>query len=273
MAHRDVDLPPERTAALDALSLMSRKWQPAVLVVLDHRGSMGFNELLEAIPDVSGKVLADTLEALEETDLLDRTVVSESPLRVEYELSEAGEDLERVFDALAEWGDRHLAAVTPTVLVAEGDRRLTELYGRWLGDHYELVRAHSGEEVEANLHGGADVLLFAEGVPGVDPERVAARAWPNCRTILLLDRRPSADLLALECDAFLRKPVVRSTLLDAVEAQLSRRGVSAERRERDALAAKRSLLESVSATEALEDDEDYAELTERLRELEERLEE
>jgi len=56
------------------------------------------------IPDISGKVLSETLETLVEADLIERTVISESPLRVEYGLTSAGKEMEPIFAALSEWG-------------------------------------------------------------------------------------------------------------------------------------------------------------------------
>lgn len=271
MIHRDVDVPSDAKTALDALSLLSGKWQPAVLAVLVHQGPAGFNELLEAIPGVSGKVLTETLESLQEAELVERTIVSEAPLRVEYELTAAGEGIEGVFDELTAWGEGYFDAVNPTVLVVDSDRRLTDMYSRWLSDRYAVVRAHSDEELD-RLDEEIDVVLFAEGIPGTGPEQIRSGVHPECRTIMLVEERTGFDVLGVDCDGVLRKPVVRERLCEAVAEQLTRQGESTQQREFGALAAKRSFLESIYPSETLESDVDYRELRSRLETLESQLE-
>ncbi len=63
-----------------------------------------FNEMLRSIPGISQKVLTDNLRALERDDLITRTVYLEVPSRVEYALSELGETMRPIIDALETWG-------------------------------------------------------------------------------------------------------------------------------------------------------------------------
>lgn len=234
----------EDHAAFDVLSILSKKWNPVVVVALADGGPMGFNDLLESIPGLSGKVLSETLADLTEAGVLQRTVLSESPLRVEYELTEAGEELYSLFDALAAWGNRHLGSSAPTVLIADPSRQLTEMYGAWLTERYDVRRAHNGEELERRFADDPDVVVFERELPGTSPDDVIDDAGPECRTIMLLSDRADADLLEIGCDDVLQKPIVRETTLEAVEEQLSRRGEPAKRRRRAAIAARRSLFES-----------------------------
>jgi DNA-binding HxlR family transcriptional regulator len=271
MGHQDVEVSPDRKAALDAVALLSRKWHPVVLVVLDDSGPIGFNALLESIPGLSGKVLTETLTALDDEGLVDRTVVNESPLRVEYALTPAGEALDAVFDALASWATRHVDSVAPTVLVADGDRRLTEMYGRWLDASHTAVRAHNDEEFAARHGDAVDVVLVAESVPGVAPERVAETVRPDAQVVLVVEERPGFDVLGVECDGVVRKPLVREQLLSVVEEQLARRGASAAIREHGALAAKRSLLEATYSPETLANSESYEALCDRMHALDDRI--
>jgi DNA-binding HxlR family transcriptional regulator len=53
-------------------------------------------------------VLSDSLDDLEEKRLVDRTIVSEKPFRVEYSLTERGASLEDVIVAMRDWGQAHL---------------------------------------------------------------------------------------------------------------------------------------------------------------------
>jgi len=89
-------------------SLIGKKWHPVIVARLLDRGPLGFNALKEAVDGISSKVLSDSLDDLEENGIVDRTVVSEKPFRVEYSLTERGEDLAPVIDAMRDWGQDHL---------------------------------------------------------------------------------------------------------------------------------------------------------------------
>jgi DNA-binding HxlR family transcriptional regulator len=70
-------------------------------------GPLGFAQLEASIDGISGTVLSDTLENLESDGIVERDVVSEKPFRVDYSLTAAGQDLEPVIRALAEWSERY----------------------------------------------------------------------------------------------------------------------------------------------------------------------
>jgi len=89
-------------------SLIGRKWHTVIVHRLLDNGPMGFNALEAEVDGISSKVLSDSLDDLEESGLVDREVVSEKPFRVQYSLTERGEDLEDVIEAMAEWGQTHL---------------------------------------------------------------------------------------------------------------------------------------------------------------------
>ncbi|MFP8957945.1 winged helix-turn-helix transcriptional regulator [Natrialbaceae archaeon A-CW3] len=268
MVDHQTDIPASSQTALEALSLLTKKWQPVVIVTLHHHEPMGFNALLESIPGVSGKVLSETLETLGENGLVERRVVSESPLRVEYELTIAGAEMEPVFDALSTWGERHLSASSPTVVVADSDRRLTEMYQQWLTDHFTVRRAHTSDELEAALDGSTDVLVCDEDVPGTSVGALLESVQAACRTIVLVGDRPPFDILEYDCDALYRKPVIQETLHEAITEQLRRQGESEFAREQASLLAKRALLEDAYTRVRLDDVDGYTALRERLEALE-----
>lgn len=269
MTRLDIEIPAEDERALEGLSLLSRKWSPVIVLLLAQHGSEGFNDLLERIPDISSKVLSDSLDTLTDAGLVERRVLSEAPLRVEYDLTEAGRELEPVFEALAEWVEQHLESTTRTVLLADSDRRITEMYQQWLSDRYTVVRSHSTEELEARFDDEIDVVLLDVGLPGVDLEEFVGGYEQPCRTILIVGDRPDLDVLSVDCDAILRKPFVRETVLEAIDDQLSRGDDSVTQRERESLLARRSVFESLYGREYLDADDTYRELTARLAELEE----
>ncbi|MFB6227775.1 MAG: winged helix-turn-helix transcriptional regulator [Halobacteriales archaeon] len=94
---------------LSMQAIVGRKWHAIIIMRLLKEGPMGFNELKESIDEVSAKMLSDSLDDLEESDLIERTIVSEKPFRVEYSLTEAGRELEPLLREMVSWGRDHLA--------------------------------------------------------------------------------------------------------------------------------------------------------------------
>ena len=60
--------------------------------------------MLRSIPGISQKVLTDNLRALENDGIITRTVFPEVPPRVEYALSELGDSMRPIIDAMQAWG-------------------------------------------------------------------------------------------------------------------------------------------------------------------------
>ena len=63
-----------------------------------------FNELRKSLEGVSQKVLTDNLRQLESDGIISRTVYPEVPPRVEYALTELGESLRPILNAMEIWG-------------------------------------------------------------------------------------------------------------------------------------------------------------------------
>lgn len=66
-----------------------------------------FNELKKSLEGISQKVLTDSLRTMEEDGLITRTVYPEVPPRVEYALSDLGETMRPILDAMQEWGTNY----------------------------------------------------------------------------------------------------------------------------------------------------------------------
>lgn len=90
-------------------TLIGKKWHPVIIHRLLEYGPSGFNELKENVDGISSKVLSDSLDDLEENQLIAREIVSEKPVRVQYSLTTHGQSLEPVIYAMHEWGQEHIA--------------------------------------------------------------------------------------------------------------------------------------------------------------------
>lgn len=95
-------------------SLVGKKWHPVIIHRLLSEGPQGFNELEDAVDGISSKVLSDSLDDLESKRLVDRSVVSEKPFRVRYSLTERGDSLEPVIEAMRDWGEEYLRPARET---------------------------------------------------------------------------------------------------------------------------------------------------------------
>ena len=94
----DALYPPRRI-----LNLIGDKWTPVVLYCLSIREVRRFNEMQRQIPDISKKMLIQTLRALERSGLLARKVYAEVPPKTEYRLTESGRKLREPIAQLCAW--------------------------------------------------------------------------------------------------------------------------------------------------------------------------
>ena len=86
------------------VSIIGSKWKLLIMRNLLMR-PWRFNELKKDLDGISQKVLTDSLRSMEEEDgIITRTVYPEVPLRVEYALSELGESVRPILDAMQKWG-------------------------------------------------------------------------------------------------------------------------------------------------------------------------
>lgn len=85
-----------------AVELLGRRWTGAIVRELLH-GAVRFNEIRDAIPDLSDRMLSERLKELEAEGIVTRIVHPETPVRIEYRLTRKGQDLERVVDAIKGW--------------------------------------------------------------------------------------------------------------------------------------------------------------------------
>lgn len=85
------------------VALIGSKWKLLILRNLLVR-PWRFNELRKNLDGISQKVLTDSLRSLEEDGIVIRTVFPEVPPRVEYSLSELGESMRLILNAMESWG-------------------------------------------------------------------------------------------------------------------------------------------------------------------------
>jgi len=92
----------------EAVELLSDKWRISILHVLDA-GPQRSGELQRAIPEVSPKMLTQTLRGMERDGLILRTVHAIVPPRVEYRLTPMGKSVIAPLRELCHWAKAHVA--------------------------------------------------------------------------------------------------------------------------------------------------------------------
>lgn len=95
----------------NVIARFGNKWALLVIYILNENGSIRFNQLAGQIPDISTKVLSNTLHILEADGLVKRTVFPKVPIRVEYELTETGRNLVPIIISLTEWAQNNMKSI------------------------------------------------------------------------------------------------------------------------------------------------------------------
>ncbi len=92
------------------LGLVGRKWPSLILCHLSF-GSHRFSELRGAIPDISQRMLTQTLRELERDGLVSRETQPSIPPRVDYTLTRLGESYISPLQGMMNWGSKHLGRI------------------------------------------------------------------------------------------------------------------------------------------------------------------
>ena len=88
-----------------AIELIGRKWTGAIIYLL-LKSRRRFAELRDAIPEITDRMLSERLQELEQEGVVERTVIPETPVRVEYSLTKKGRALADAINAVGEWAHK-----------------------------------------------------------------------------------------------------------------------------------------------------------------------
>jgi len=87
------------------MNIIGKRWTAIIIRDL-VQGKKRFCQLEQSLDGISAKVLSQRLNELEQCGIILRVVYAEVPVRVEYSLTDKGQDLDRVIDSMADWGAR-----------------------------------------------------------------------------------------------------------------------------------------------------------------------
>jgi len=94
-----------------ASELIGRRWNGAIIFML-LKQTCRFAVLRAGIPGITDRMLSERLQELEQEGVVERTVLPETPVRVEYSLTKKGKALAEAVDSIATWAEKYIP-VTP----------------------------------------------------------------------------------------------------------------------------------------------------------------
>lgn len=95
----------------NVVARFGNKWALLVILVLSENEPIRYNALGRKIPDISSRILSNTLRTLEADGLVIREYFQEVPPRVEYSLSETGHSLVPIILQLNEWAQQNMKTI------------------------------------------------------------------------------------------------------------------------------------------------------------------
>lgn len=93
-----------------AFEILGKKWNGLIIDVLLENGPQRFGELRQKIPVVSDRVLVERLKELEAEGIIIRELRCNQSSRLDYMLTEKGEDLEEVMRQIQQWAEKWVSA-------------------------------------------------------------------------------------------------------------------------------------------------------------------
>ncbi len=105
----------------DVIDVISERWSSLLMMALaehPHR----FGELRRLIPDISQRMLTQTLHELQRDGYVHREVFPTKPPGVEYSLTDLGRSMFEALNVLIEWADENHATVTAARLQFDSEK-------------------------------------------------------------------------------------------------------------------------------------------------------
>jgi CheY-like chemotaxis protein len=150
-----------------------------------------------------------------------------------------------------------------TVLVVDDEQEITETYSELLDDRYTVEVANSGEQALEILSEGIDVVLLDRRMPGMSGDELleAIRAEGfDCRVVMITAVDPDTNIIGMEFDEYLVKPVSEQQLHEVVDRMLTRDHLDQQIQRMVSVASRLATLESKLDYEQLERSDEYESL-------------
>ena len=161
------------------------------------------------------------------------------------------------------------------VLVVDDEPDVADSYAAFIRDRYEVRTAYSGEAALEVLDDAVDVVLLDRRMPDMFGDEVLAQIRDrgvDCRVAMVTAVDPDVDIIDMEFDDYVVKPVTRDEVLDTVGRLLRVAQYERTLREYYRVTRKWVTLSEARSGSDIESDPEFADLAERRDELREQLE-
>jgi DNA-binding response OmpR family regulator len=164
----------------------------------------------------------------------------------------------------------------PTLLVVDDETEVADVYALKLEREYTARTAYGGEEALEAVDEDVDVVLLDRRMPDLSGDEVLETIRErglDCRVIMITAVDPDFDIIDMDFDDYLCKPVESDDLLSAVDQQLTARDYDERLTEYFELTSKIALLKAEKTPQELDANEDVAGLEDRADALSEEIDE
>ncbi|MFC6768313.1 response regulator transcription factor [Natrinema soli] len=159
----------------------------------------------------------------------------------------------------------------PTILVVDDEWELADLYAMWVGGDYEVVTAYDGATALERMSDAIDIVLLDRHMPDITGDRVLEEIRAtgyDCWVLMVTAVDPGLDIVELDIDDYLTKPVTRTQLTRIIEnLRVQGRYGEDDRRDLESISNKMETLEDDASIEELTDTEAYRRLESDLKEM------
>jgi DNA-binding response OmpR family regulator len=152
------------------------------------------------------------------------------------------------------------------VLIVDDQEDVVEVYAMALSTEYTVEKAYDGDEALAALDDSIDVVILDRRMPGLSGQEVLAEIRNrnlDVRVAVVTAVDPDFDILEMDFDAYVTKPVEEDELRAVVSDLVELSTVDADLRELLSLAQRKTTLESEKPRAELAESDEYERLSER----------
>lgn len=158
----------------------------------------------------------------------------------------------------------------PNVLIVDDETGVVETYREALSQRYAVQTATAGSEALEKLDDAVDVVLLDRRMPGMTGDEVLGEIRDrgvDCRVVMVTAVEPDTDIIAMDFDEYLVKPVTNEQLMEVVERMLNRKNLDRQIQRIIRTGSRLATLEAKLDYHQLQESEEYAALREEFYDL------
>ncbi|MFB6185947.1 MAG: response regulator, partial [Halobacteriaceae archaeon] len=240
-----------------ATNILSRKWEPLIFYTIAMVETARYTDIEEQLDDISPKMLTQGLENLSEYGL----ITSESQSNADssmYRITDKGYGLVPALSALRSWA-LYNQGQQGSILIVEDEKMVANMERELLPNKYEIRHTVTGDEALSIVSNhNIDLIILDRDLPTKSADDLAAEfktQMDQCLILIVSGYAPDEDILQLEIDDYIQKPITEEKLSKRVEQLLVRAEFNDDIREYLALKSKQHALvnnqgEHIKTTEA-----------------------